>query len=213
MGAPINGLADSAARIQEGVVSWAGTRRSLAQYTNVRRGAADSIVLGPCAGGAVYSPAITDFSSWWMGRAVRRPAVEDCHPHTRTEGLGGARAQREVSGSRTLAPSTRPAAGATDPRVPLQNNVDPVSVRRLAPLAATADELDALIPTRRSRTRHQVIAGIVDADSSSKFMLVSAQCHLRVRAGRGSRGWCCRPAARRPRVSDIDASDKAARFV
>jgi len=63
VGAPLIGLNDSGgARIQEGVMSLAGYADIFLRNTLLqRRGAADSAVMGPCAGGAVYSPAITDF--------------------------------------------------------------------------------------------------------------------------------------------------------
>jgi acetyl-CoA carboxylase carboxyltransferase component len=62
VGAPVIGLNDGAgARIQEGVVSLASYGGIF--YRNVRRGVVPqiSVILGPCAGGAVYSPAMTDF--------------------------------------------------------------------------------------------------------------------------------------------------------
>ncbi len=72
VGAPIIGLNDSGgARIQEGVVSLGGyadifLRNTLASGVVPQL----SVILGPCAGGAVYSPAITDFTSWSRGRAT-----------------------------------------------------------------------------------------------------------------------------------------------
>ena len=63
IGAPVIGLNDSGgARIQEGVVSLAGTR-IYSCATHVASGVVPQIsaIMGPCAGGAVYSPAITDF--------------------------------------------------------------------------------------------------------------------------------------------------------
>ena len=63
VGAPVIGLNDGAgARIQEGVVSLRQLRRHLLpQRAVVGRRAADLVILGPCAGGAVYCPAMTDF--------------------------------------------------------------------------------------------------------------------------------------------------------
>ena len=62
-GAPIIGLNDSGgARIQEGVDALAGYAEIFpAQHHGLRRDAADLVIMGPCAGGAVYSPAMTDF--------------------------------------------------------------------------------------------------------------------------------------------------------
>ena len=63
-GAPIIGLSDSGgARIQEGVASWAATpRSSCATRWRAASSSRSRWFMGPCAGGAVYSPAITDFT-------------------------------------------------------------------------------------------------------------------------------------------------------
>ena len=72
VGAPIVGLNDSGgARIQEGVASLGGyadifLRNVLASGVVPQI----SVILGPCAGGAVYSPAMTDFTSWSRARAT-----------------------------------------------------------------------------------------------------------------------------------------------
>ena len=66
IGAPVVGLNDSGgARIQEGVLSLGGYADIFLRNT-LASGVIPQIsaIMGPCAGGAVYSPAITDFTSW-----------------------------------------------------------------------------------------------------------------------------------------------------
>ena len=76
-GAPVIGLNDSGgARIQEGVLSLAGYAEIF--FRNVMASGVVpqvSVIMGPCAGGAVYSPAITDFCHYGEGH---EPYV--CHP-------------------------------------------------------------------------------------------------------------------------------------
>jgi propionyl-CoA carboxylase beta chain len=104
-GAPVIGLNDSGgARIQEGVVSLAGygeifLRNALASGVIPQI----SVILGPCAGGAVYSPALTDFifmvrnSSYMF---VTGPDIVKAATHEEIdfEGLGGASVHTEKSG-------------------------------------------------------------------------------------------------------------------
>ncbi len=105
-GAPIIGLNDSGgARIQEGVVSLAGyadifLRNTLASGVIPQL----SAILGPCAGGAVYSPAITDFTFMVRDTSfmfVTGPEVIKTvtHEQVTMEKLGGASTHNEVSGN------------------------------------------------------------------------------------------------------------------
>ncbi|MBI1747483.1 MAG: acyl-CoA carboxylase subunit beta [Acidobacteria bacterium] len=105
MGAPIIGLNDSGgARIQEGVVSLAGyadifLRNTLASGVVPQL----SAIMGPCAGGAVYSPAITDFTIMVRGTSymfVTGPDVIKTvtHEEVTKEELGGAQTHGSVSG-------------------------------------------------------------------------------------------------------------------
>ena len=104
-GAPIIGLSDSGgARIQEGVVSLGGYADIFLRNTMVSGVIPQlSLVLGPCAGGAVYSPAITDFTIMVDGSSymfVTGPNVVKTVTHEEIdfEGLGGARVHNETSG-------------------------------------------------------------------------------------------------------------------
>jgi propionyl-CoA carboxylase beta chain len=103
-GAPIIGLNDSGgARIQEGVVSLAAYSRVFLRNTRASGVVPQiSAILGPCAGGAVYSPAITDFV--FMNEKsylfVTGPDVIKTvtHEEVTKEQLGGARTHSTVSG-------------------------------------------------------------------------------------------------------------------
>jgi propionyl-CoA carboxylase beta chain len=105
VGAPIIGLNDSGgARIQEGVVSLAGYADIFLRNT-LASGVVPQIsaILGPCAGGAVYSPAITDFTlmvdktsyMFVTGPDVIKTVT---HEEVTKEKLGGATTHNEISG-------------------------------------------------------------------------------------------------------------------
>src|SRR5690606_24415797 len=104
-GAPVIGLNDSGgARIQEGVVSLAGYADIF--YRNTRASGVIpqiSLIMGPCAGGAVYSPALTDFVMMVEDTSymfVTGPNVVKTvtHEEVSSEDLGGAKAHAEKSG-------------------------------------------------------------------------------------------------------------------
>src|SRR5712671_267018 len=105
LGAPIVGLNDSGgARIQEGVVSLGGYADIFLRNT-LASGVVPQIsaIMGPCAGGAVYSPAITDFVFMVEGTSFMHITGPDVvktvtHEDTTSEDLGGARVHAEVSG-------------------------------------------------------------------------------------------------------------------
>jgi propionyl-CoA carboxylase beta chain len=137
------------------------------------------------------------------------------------EGLGGARIHNEVSGvAHFLAPSESDALLLTRRLLGYlpQNNVDPVA--RLAEWAAPSvggEDLDALVPdsAQQSYDMHRAIGGIVDADS---FLEVHAEFARNIICGFARiEGRSIGIVAQQPDVLagvlDIDASDKAARFV
>lgn len=104
-GAPIIGLNDSGgARIQEGVVSLAGYADIF--YRNTRASGVIpqiSVIMGPCAGGAVYSPALTDFifmveDTSYMFVTGPNVVKTVTHEEVSSEDLGGAKAHAEKSG-------------------------------------------------------------------------------------------------------------------
>src|SRR6185295_14760299 len=156
-GAPIIGLSDSGgARIQEGVVSLGGyadifLRNTLASGVVPQL----SLVMGPCAGGAVYSPAITDLVVMVDGTSymfVTGPNVVKTVTHEEIdfEGLGGARIHNETSGvAHFLATGEADAIDLARRLIGYwpSNNVD-LAPRTSAwpPPAVDGDELDALVP-------------------------------------------------------------------
>jgi propionyl-CoA carboxylase beta chain len=227
-GAPIIGLSDSGgARIQEGVVSLGGYADIFLRNTLVSGVIPQlSLVLGPCAGGAVYSPAITDFTIMVDGSSymfVTGPNVVKTVTHEEIdfEGLGGARIHNETSGvAQFLAAGEAQAIELARTLIGYwpSNNVDP------APQAAewsepdvSADALDALIPDspQQAYDMHSVIRGIVDAGSFTEVHEHFARniiCGFARVEGR-SVGVVAQQPEVLAGVLDIDSSDKAARFV
>ncbi len=227
-GAPIIGLSDSGgARIQEGVVSLGGYAEIFLRNT-LASGVVPqiSVVMGPCAGGAVYSPAITDFTVMVDGSSymfVTGPTVVKTVTHEEIdfEGLGGARVHNETSGvAHFLAAGEAQALALTRRMLGYmpQNNIE------LAPMAGnwtppevSGETLDALIPdsAQRSYDMHQVILGLIDGGS---FTEVHAHFARNIICGFARiEGRSVGIVAQQPEVLagvlDIDASDKAARFV
>ncbi|MGH2463074.1 MAG: acyl-CoA carboxylase subunit beta [Candidatus Limnocylindria bacterium] len=227
-GAPIIGLADSGgARIQEGVDSLGGYAEIFLRNT-LASGVVPqlSLVLGPCAGGAVYSPAITDLTIMVDGTSymfVTGPTVVKTVTHEEVdfEGLGGARIHNEVSGVAHFLASSETEALLLARQVlgylP-QNNVDPVAPKaEWEPPAFGESEMDGVIPDspQQSYDMHDVVRGIVDADS---FLEVHAGFARNIICGFARiEGRSVGVVAQQPDVLagvlDIDASDKAARFV
>src|SRR5829696_7996507 len=145
-GAPVIGLNDSgAARIQEGVVSLGGYAEIFLR-NNLASGVIPQIsaILGPCAGGAVYSPAITDFTVMVEGTSymfVTGPGVVKTvtHEDVDAEYLGGATTHTTRSGVAHISSSDE--AGALDTARALlaylpQNNLSS------PPVVATSDPSD-----------------------------------------------------------------------
>ena len=227
-GAPIIGLSDSGgARIQEGVVSLGGYADIFLRNTMASGVVPQiSLVMGPCAGGAVYSPAITDFVVMVEGTSymfVTGPNVVRAvtHEEIDLEGLGGARVHNETSGvAHFLSPGEPQALQLARTLIGYlpSNNVDP------PPRSDTWSEpslegaaLDVLIPDspKQSYDMHRVIGGIVDDGS---FTEVHAEYARNIICGFGRvEGRTVGIVGQQPEVLagvlDIDASDKAARFV
>src|SRR5262245_53566063 len=155
-GAPVIGLNDSGgARIQEGVESLAGyadifLRNTLASGVIPQI----SVIMGPCAGGAVYSPAITDFifmveQTSYMFVTGPNVIKEVTHEQVSFEDLGGSHTHNEISGVAHFASKTEP-DGLKEVRHLLsflpQNNLEE------APNVPTGDD-----PTRRDASLNTII--------------------------------------------------------
>src|SRR6266511_3990447 len=174
-GCPVIGINDSGgARIQEGVVSLAGYAEIF--WRNVQCSGVIpqiSLVMGPCAGGAVYSPAMTDFVLMVEGSAymfITGPDVVKTvtGEEVSFEELGGAAAHAAKSGvSHFIAPSEE--ACLEDARYLLsflpQNNLDPPPYSQPSDPAGREDpELDSLVPDDPAKPYDikQAIVRIVD---------------------------------------------------
>jgi propionyl-CoA carboxylase beta chain len=227
-GAPVVGLNDSGgARIQEGVVSLGGyadifLRNTLASGVIPQI----SVILGPCAGGAVYSPAITDFVYMVRGTSymfVTGPNVVKTvtHEDIDMEGLGGADVHASKSGVAHFAhdsePETLAAVRELFEFIP-QNNQDPPPARDADdPHDRQDEELLQVVPDNANKPydMHEVIRRVVD---DGRFYEVHAAfagnilvgfAHL----GGHSVGIVANQPAVLAGVLDIDSSDKGARFV
>jgi acetyl-CoA carboxylase carboxyltransferase component len=228
VGCPVVGINDSGgARIQEGVVSLAGYAEIF--WRNVQASGVVpqiSLIMGPCAGGAVYSPAITDFvlmtedSSYMFitgPDVVKTVTGEDVS----FEDLGGASAHATKSGvAHLVAPDEQ--ACIDDARYLLtflpQNNLE------TAPYAAPTDsverespDLDTLIPDSPNKPYDikRVIEAVVDNGDFLELQPRHAEnivCGF-ARLGGHSIGVVGNQPAALAGVLDIDASVKAARFV
>jgi len=228
MGAPIVGLNDSGgARIQEGVMSLAGYADIFLRNT-LASGVVPQIsaIMGPCAGGAVYSPAITDFNIMVEGSSymfVTGPDVIKTvtHEDVTKEALGGAMAHNVKSGVAHFAVS--------DDRECIQllrellgylpsNNLDETP-RRLSsdPVDREEPALDSLVPPQANQPydMHDLIRGVVDDAAFLEVHRLYAQNIIVgfARLGGRSVGIVANQPAVLAGCLDIDASVKGARFV
>jgi propionyl-CoA carboxylase beta chain len=228
MGTPIVGLNDSGgARIQEGVVSLAGYAEIFLRNT-LASGVVPQIsaVMGPCAGGAVYSPAITDFTIMVRGSSymfVTGPDVIKTvtHEDVSKEDLGGAMTHNEKSGVAHFA--------VDDDRECLalvrnllrflpSNNLDALpAIDTRDPDDREDDGLDGLVPAAPNQP-YDMLDLIHSIADNGEFLEV--QKHFArnlivgfVRLGGLPAGIVANQPAHLAGVLDIDASVKGARFV
>jgi propionyl-CoA carboxylase beta chain len=228
VGAPVVGLNDSGgARIQEGVASLGGyadifLRNVLASGVVPQV----SAIMGPCAGGAVYSPAITDFTLMVKDTAymfVTGPDVIKAvtHEEVTKEDLGGAMTHNARSGVAHFA-ADDDRAGLLLLRellsyLPSNNLEDPPFRKSDDPDEREAPELETLIPQEPNRPYDvkQVLARVVD---QGRFFEVHEHYAANIVVGFARLGGhCVGIVANQPAVLagclDIDASVKGARFV
>jgi propionyl-CoA carboxylase beta chain len=227
-GCPLIGINDSGgARIQEGVVSLAGYAEIF--WRNVQCSGVIpqlSLIMGPCAGGAVYSPAMTDFvlmvedSSYMFitGPDVVKTVTGE---EVTFEELGGAATHASKSGvAQFISPSEETCL--EDARYLLsflpQNNVDPPPYAEPADPASREDaELDTLIPDDPAKPydMKEVIGRVVD---DGDFLEVHERWAENLVCGFARvNGHPVGIVGNQPRslagVLDIDSSVKGARFV
>ncbi|MET0607653.1 MAG: acyl-CoA carboxylase subunit beta [Gaiellaceae bacterium] len=227
-GCPVIGINDSGgARIQEGVVSLAGYAEIF--WRNVQCSGVIpqiSLIMGPCAGGAVYSPAITDFVLMVEGSSYMFITGPDgvktvTGEEVSFEELGGAATHAAKSGvAHFMSPDDE--ACLEDARYLLsflpQNNVDPPPYGEPADPAGREDEgLDTLIPDDPAKPydMKDVIRRVVD---DGEFLEVHERWAENLVCGFARlNGHSIGVVGNQPRalagVLDIDSSVKGARFV
>ncbi len=227
-GAPVIGLNDSGgARIQEGVASLAGYADIFRQNV-MASGVIPQIsaILGPCAGGAVYSPAITDFILMTKGTSymfVTGPDVIKTVTHeevTKNE-LGGAMTHNSKSGVAHLAAEDEEMAMMMIRELisfmPSNNKEKPPIVPTADPIDRIDEKLDEIVPADPNKPYDikDIINTIVDDGIFFEIQPYYAQ-NIVVgfgRMGGQSVGFVANQPAFLAGVLDIDASVKAARFV
>ncbi len=227
-GAPLIGLNDSGgARIQEGVVSLGGyadifLRNTLASGVIPQI----SVIMGPCAGGAVYSPALTDFiimvrNSSYMFVTGPEVVKTVTHEEVSFEELGGASVHSEASGVCHMAADSEADALYLIQKMlsylPQNNMEDPPFVPNGDDPLRMEEALDKLIPDDPGKPYDIKNAIRLIVDDRQFFEIHEAYAQNIVvgfaRLGGHSIGIIANQPAVLAGVLDINASEKAARFV
>lgn len=227
-GAPVIGLNDSGgARIQEGIESLAG-------YTDIflrnvmSSGVIPQIsaIFGPCAGGAVYSPALTDFvvmvkNNSYMFLTGPKVVKSVTHEDVTVEELGGADMHSSRSGVSDFAAETGADAIAYIRKLvsflPQNNMEEPPTIACADPAERRSEELNTIIPTNPNEAydMKEVILQTVD---NRDFFEIKENFAPNIIVGFGryngrSVGIVANQPAHFSGVLDIDSSVKGARFV
>ncbi|WP_135824466.1 acyl-CoA carboxylase subunit beta [Halorussus ruber] len=228
VGAPVVGLNDSAgARIQEGVASLAGYAEIFRRNTEASGVIPQiSAIMGPCAGGAVYSPAITDFIFMVEDTShmfITGPDVIETvtGEEVTFEELGGAKTHESTSGVSHFSEKSEEEALDDIRRllsyVPQNNVEDPPRVEPWDDPERRDDELKSIVPDQPKKPYDmtRVIDGVVDEDS---FFEVQEGYAKNIVIGFARLdGRSIGVVANQPRVNagtlDIESSEKGARFV
>ena len=228
MGAPVIGINDSGgARIQEGINALAGYAE-IFQRNILASGVVPQIsgIFGPCAGGAVYSPALTDFILMTQGtsymfltgpKVVKTVTGEDvtqeqlggASVHTSKSGVAHFSAQTEEDGLKMIRKLISYIPQNNLEEAPLYRNDDPID--RLE------DSLNEIIPDSPNKPydMYEVVGSVVDM---GEFLEVHADYAKNIIVGFARfNGISVGVVANQPKflagVLDINASRKAARFV
>lgn len=228
IGAPLVGLNDSGgARIQEGVNALSGFGKIFYRNT-ISSGVIPQIsaIMGPCAGGAVYSPAITDFvfmvdktsQMFITGPQVIKAVTGE---QVSAEELGGAMTHNSISGVAHFIASNDEDCIA---QIRTLLSYLPSNNMEIAPIFETNDDINRLVPEldefipespNKPYNIYDVISHIVDDgeyyDVQPHYAKNMVTCFARLN------GASVGIIANQPNVSagclDINASDKAARFI
>ena len=228
VGAPVIGLNDSGgARIQEGVVSLGGYADIFLRNT-LASGVVPQIscILGPCAGGAVYSPAITDFNIMVKNTSymfITGPDVIKTvtHEEVSKDELGGALTHNQKSGvAHFAAESDEHCLRLTRELlsfVPSNNMENPPFVASNDPANRTDKQLNSIVPEQSTQPYdiRDIIHTVVDDNYFFEVQELYAPNIVVgfARLGGYSVGIVANQPAFLAGVLDIDASVKAARFV
>ncbi|MCW1735780.1 acyl-CoA carboxylase subunit beta [Anaerorudis cellulosivorans] len=228
MGAPLIGINDSGgARIQEGINALAGYAE-IFQRNILASGVIPQIsaIFGPCAGGAVYSPALTDFIIMTEGtsymfltgpKVVKTVTGED----VTQEQLGGASVHTSKSGVAQFAVQTEEDGMKLIRKLlsflPQNNLEDPPLFPNDDPIDRLEDSLNEIIPDSPNKPydMYEVIGAIID---KGEFLEVHADYAKNIIVGFARfNGQTVGIVANQPKylagVLDINASRKGARFV
>lgn len=228
MGAPVIGINDSGgARIQEGINALAGYAE-IFQRNIMASGVIPQIsgILGPCAGGAVYSPALTDFTLMTEGtsymfltgpKVVKTVTGEE----VTQEELGGASVHASKSGVTHFTAATEEEGLATIRRLlsylPQNNLEDAPMIECTDPVNRLEDSLNDIIPDSPNKPydMYEVIGAVVD---NGEFLEVQQNFAKNIIIGFARfNGQSVGIVANQPKylagVLDSNASRKGARFV
>lgn len=228
MGAPVIGLNDSGgARIQEGVNALAGYAE-IFQRNILASGVVPQIsaILGPCAGGAVYSPALTDFTIMTKGisymfltgpKVVKSVLGED----VTQEALGGAEVHASKSGVTHFAANDGEEALKIIRKlfsfIPQNNLEEAPLVACSDPIDRLEDALNTIIPDNPNKPydMYEVIGSVID---NGEFLEIQREYAKNIIVGFARfNGQSVGIIANQPKflagVLDCNASRKAARFV
>jgi acetyl-CoA carboxylase carboxyltransferase component len=222
---PLVGINDSGgARIQEGVDSLCGYGEIFFRNTQLSGVVPQlSVILGPCAGGAVYSPALTDFvfvvdrisNMFITGPQVIKTVLGE---EISSEDLGGARTHASITGNAHFFAASELEAFEQVRKLlsflPASSKENPPPGQPKLPKQPLTDEV---IPEERRKAYDvkDVIAGLVD---DSDFLEVQEYYARNMVIGFARlEGRTVGVVANQPKVLagvlDVDASDKAARFI
>lgn len=228
VGAPMICINDSGgARIQEGVDALAGYGRIF--YNNTMASGVIpqiSVIMGPCAGGAVYSPALTDFIFMVKGtgqmfitgpQVIKAVTGED----VTADALGGAMAHNAVSGCAQFAADSEDDCIAQIRQLLSylpQNNLDPAPVYDCTDDINRVDEaLNDLVPESPNRPYDMmdIIKTLADNGAVMEYQQHFAKNILTclIRMGGKSVGVIASQPKAMAGCLDINASDKASRFI
>ncbi|KAK2080528.1 hypothetical protein QBZ16_000381 [Prototheca wickerhamii] len=227
-GAPVVGLNDSGgARIQEGVLSLGGYAEVFQRNVDASGVVPQiSLIMGPCAGGAVYSPALTDFT--FMVRQSSYMFLTG--PEVVRSVTGESVTQEQLGGASTHSVRSGVAAGAFDDELaalaalrellsylPSSNREPAPAIPCADPPARACPALDYLVPESDAEAydMHAVLGSVLDDGALFEIQPDHAK-NIIVGFGRLG-GRTVGVVANQPQVLagclDIDASVKAARFV